>query len=147
MTAFAPTLDASTQFPTLVAAAQRADREGVAHLWLAGPEAAPVAARLLRLVRHVRIGVAVVPDGDLDVRTLVLDAVALAGIAGGIGWVLVPDGVTQVRVAAAVRAELARGPRPYPAHFGGDAFAATIRLPWPVDVVVLTAALAGARAA
>lgn len=130
-------LDALAPFHQVVATAQRALRTEGGIVWVRGPNAAPVAARLARLVRG-QVGVELVPGDDL--ATAARDLVALAGISGGRTPVLVTDPATRLGLIVVLRQELARGRQPYPAHFGGDAFTATIRLPWPVEVAVHGAA-------
>lgn len=127
-------VDSSLPLFRILEAARSAQREGAATVWVSGANAAPVAARLTRLVQGLRVGVEVRPEDDLAATAR--DLVALAGIAGGRAAVLVADASARLGLVVALKQEFAHGARPYPAHFGGDAFTATIRLPWPVELEV-----------
>ncbi|ROR96277.1 hypothetical protein EDD28_0859 [Salana multivorans] len=130
-------LDAAVPFHVLVADVQRWLARGRRDLVVAGPGAAAVASRLLRLLGGA-VDVVVRLDRvhtDDDAARVARDAVALAGIAGGRAAVEVRDPRDLALVLDAVR-EALRTPPAIPTRFGGDAFTATIRLPWPVEVDV-----------
>lgn len=128
-------IDASEPFHRVVAAVQEAVRDGVASVWLTGHGAAPVAARVLRLVRDVRVGAELDP-AEVGLAEAASDAVVLAGVAGGRAHVLVRDPSARATLRAAVRRLVTRGPVALPSRFGGDAWSATVALSWPVEVVV-----------
>lgn len=130
-------LDAAAPFHVNVAQVQARVALGTRGVLISGVGAAAVASRLLRLFGGA-IDVVVRLDelqDDAAATDAARDAVALAGIAGGRATVEVPSARDLALMLDAVRDAL-RTPPASPTRFGGDAFTATIRLPWPVAVDV-----------
>lgn len=127
-------LDAASPFPRLVAEAQRAQRAGLTGVWIQGPTAPAVAARLQRVVRDVVVGVQA--ESTHDLTRLAIDLVALAAVAGGRTRVRVLDPIGKRQLAAVLQRQLAAGATGSCAYFGGDAFAVMLRMARPTEIEV-----------